>query len=136
MLPARLLLALILGLGGVVLLRAGRFLLAIVLILLAVKLFADAFRARRLRGGPHPFTTEPEPVEEPEPEPAPLQPARGAMTRAEALEILGLAPGADAAAVKSAHRRLIARLHPDQGGTTYLAAQLNRARDMLEEDEN
>ena len=55
----------------------------------------------------------------------------GAMTRAEALAILGLEKGADADAVKAAHRRLIALVHPDRGGSPYLAARLNEARDLL-----
>ena len=54
-----------------------------------------------------------------------------AMTPAEAYQILGLAPGASRADIRFAYRRLIQRLHPDQGGTAYLAAQLNRARDLL-----
>jgi hypothetical protein len=55
----------------------------------------------------------------------------GAMSEAEALEILGLEPGADADAIKQAHHRLMARMHPDRGGSTYLAAKLNQARDIL-----
>ncbi len=57
--------------------------------------------------------------------------AGGPMSRDEALRILGLAPGADAAAIKAAHLRLIAIVHPDRGGSPFLAAQVNRARDVL-----
>ncbi len=55
----------------------------------------------------------------------------GPMTQAEALRILGLDAGADTDAVHAAHRRLQARLHPDTGGTDYLAAMINEARDVL-----
>lgn len=48
-----------------------------------------------------------------------------------AREILGLGPDADADAIRAAHRRLIARAHPDQGGTEALARQVNAARDIL-----
>lgn len=53
------------------------------------------------------------------------------MTREEAYAILGLQPGADDQAVKTAHRQLMARFHPDRGGSDYLAALINHARDML-----
>jgi hypothetical protein len=53
------------------------------------------------------------------------------VTVEEAYAILGLAPGADAEAIKAAHHRLMKQLHPDHGGTDYLATKINRARDVL-----
>ena len=58
-------------------------------------------------------------------------PRQGGMTRTEALSVLGLAPGADAAAIDAAHRRMIVRAHPDAGGSDYLAAKVNEARAVL-----
>ncbi|HRY19595.1 MAG TPA: DnaJ domain-containing protein [Candidatus Competibacteraceae bacterium] len=55
----------------------------------------------------------------------------GIMSQAEAYQILGLPPGAARVDIQSAYRRLIQRVHPDQGGSAYLAAQLNQARDLL-----
>lgn len=49
----------------------------------------------------------------------------------EAYAILGLRPGADAEAIRAAHHNLMKQLHPDHGGTDYLAAKINRARDVL-----
>ncbi|MDI1295468.1 MAG: molecular chaperone DnaJ [bacterium] len=50
---------------------------------------------------------------------------------AQARALLGLAPDADASAIRASHRRLIASVHPDRGGTEALAAQINAARDLL-----
>lgn len=56
---------------------------------------------------------------------------RAAMDAAEAASILGLGAGASADDIRSAHRKLIAQLHPDKGGTDYLASKINDARDLL-----
>ena len=53
------------------------------------------------------------------------------MSEEEALSVLGLKADADAEAIRAAHRRLISQLHPDRGGTDYLAAKINEARDFL-----
>ena len=55
----------------------------------------------------------------------------GGMTRAEAYEVLGLRPGDDAAAIQAAYVRLMQAAHPDRGGSDWLAARINQARDVL-----
>lgn len=59
------------------------------------------------------------------------QQPRGGMTKAEALDVLGLKPDASKQDIVNAHRKLISKLHPDRGGSDYLAAQINLAKKTL-----
>jgi DnaJ-domain-containing protein 1 len=58
-------------------------------------------------------------------------PAGGRMTRSEAYSVLGLAEGASEAEIRAAYLRLMRSAHPDRGGSAWLAARLNEARDVL-----
>jgi hypothetical protein len=57
--------------------------------------------------------------------------AGGAMSKEEAYAVLGLKPGATADDVRTAHKRLMKDFHPDRGGSDYLAAKINAAKDIL-----
>jgi hypothetical protein len=57
--------------------------------------------------------------------------ASGPMSEGEALEILGLDQGAEVWQISEAHRRLLRKLHPDHGGSAYLAIKVTQARDVL-----
>ena len=60
-------------------------------------------------------------------------PPRGKQTMSaeEAMEVLGLKPGHTKDDVIQAHRRMMQKVHPDRGGSDYLASQINKAKDTL-----
>ena len=53
------------------------------------------------------------------------------MSVEEALEVLGLEPDASNSDIESAYRNEMKRAHPDQGGSDWMAAKVNQARDVL-----
>jgi curved DNA-binding protein CbpA len=56
------------------------------------------------------------------------------MSRDEAFAVLGLKPGASSTDIRTAHRHLMKEYHPDKGGSDYLAAKINQAKDVLLQD--
>jgi hypothetical protein len=103
--------AVVLVVAGVALSIKGDWWIGLPLVLLALLSAAGGRVNRRPRTAPAP-------------EPA-------GMSAAEARSILGVAPDATPEQIRSAYTRLMQRAHPDKGGTTGLAAQLNAARDRL-----
>jgi hypothetical protein len=71
-----------------------------------------------------------DPVDIAEDDPPPRR-GRQAMSRDEALKVLGLGPDAQDDDIRAAHRRLILQIHPDKGGSDYLASKINEAKDVL-----
>jgi DnaJ family protein C protein 19 len=67
----------------------------------------------------------------PPPASSPPSPPASAMSADEARAVLGVGPDADSDAIRAAHRRLMQANHPDHGGSTWIAARLNQARDVL-----
>lgn len=65
-----------------------------------------------------------------------VAPGSGPMTKEEAYKVLGLEAGATAADIRKAHRSLMQRLHPDVGGSSFLAARINEAKDVLLSNHN
>ncbi|MCY3767777.1 MAG: DnaJ domain-containing protein [Gammaproteobacteria bacterium] len=58
-------------------------------------------------------------------------PTKQTMSREEAYEILGLQPGASEESIVQAHKELMQKIHPDRGGSDFLAAKINKAKDTL-----
>ncbi|KAL0281467.1 UNVERIFIED_CONTAM: hypothetical protein PYX00_002448 [Menopon gallinae] len=54
------------------------------------------------------------------------------MNKREAYLILGISPSSSKAKVKEAHRRIMLLNHPDRGGSPYIAAKINEAKDYIE----
>jgi DnaJ family protein C protein 19 len=77
---------------------------------------------RRMSGHGRPAGERPSP---------PTPPTEAAMTPDQAYEVLGLKPGATPEEIREAHRCLMRSNHPDAGGSTWIAARLNQARDIL-----
>ena len=60
-----------------------------------------------------------------------MQPSNSDMNSAQALAILGLNDNASKDEIIAAHRKMIQKMHPDRGGSTYLAAKINAAKEFL-----
>ncbi len=90
----------------------------------------EAYLARRF-GRPEADDADPDADADPASAGGAQRPGSGQMSRAEAYRVLGLPEDADEDAIQSAYKRLISSAHPDRGGSAYLAAQINAARQAL-----
>ena len=106
-------------------------LLALTAALFAAKLWPLAFMVLIAVGGVSAIEAWRARAGSPETNDAPPSPPARRMSEEEAHSILGLKSDASAEEVRAAYRRLMSQLHPDKGGTDYLAAKINEARDLL-----
>ena len=122
------LMAWILALGGIslalLLILSGRGGVALGAFALFGPLIWRQWQIYRMGSGPGP-----RPSQQQQQRPPP--PRRGNMTPEEAYQVLGLQPGASEAEIRAAHHRLMRTAHPDSGGSDWLAARINQARDVL-----
>ncbi|MGF1543666.1 MAG: hypothetical protein ACFB00_04050 [Parvularculaceae bacterium] len=120
------------GQGRNVAIMKGVVWLGLAAVLLAAKLFPLAFMLLIAAGGVTAIEAWRErTIKDDEKRASPPATTGTRMSRGEAAELLGVPETADAGAVKAAHKRLISQLHPDKGGTDYLAAKITDARDVL-----
>ncbi len=106
--------------------------LALVAALFAIKLWPLAFMVLLAAGAVTAIETwRGDRVADAEANDAPARSAQHIMKFDEAAAVLGLGVDANAEEIRAAHRKLIAQIHPDKGGTDYLAAKINEARDLL-----
>lgn len=100
--------------------------------LFAAKLWPLAFMVLVAAGGVTAIELWRERVIQAEGASAPVAPAaKSTMSCEEAASVLGLSTDASLDDIRAAHRRLIGQLHPDKGGSDYLASKINQARDIL-----
>jgi hypothetical protein len=109
--------AIVLGLAGLIILFRGGFMIGIPALAAAGVAYYRYGQLKALIGG--------------QPAKPVMRSSDGGMDRTQALAVLGLPESASDTDISAAHRRLIAGLHPDQGGSDFLAAQINEARDVL-----
>ena len=105
---------------ALLLILSGRGGIALFALSLAFPLIRDWWTNRRLGAG-----------RAPPPPPEPPSSSGGPMTVDEAWQVLGLQPGASEEEIRAAHRRLMRAAHPDSGGSDWMAARVNQARDIL-----
>jgi hypothetical protein len=108
--------------GGIALIATGRWGFVFLPLAALVALFAQDKWRKQVGGTGGTGSTGERDREHPRP---------GHMTRAEAFKVLGLNEGASEDEILAAYRKLIMQNHPDKGGSTYLAAKINQAKDVL-----